>query len=412
LAAEITGNIIRTLDLSKLSETQMSNLRTHLQAIEKDYANKPEYSQYIVHEDGKIKYNVQPDLQGQHQVTQILESMMYDAFKKIGYSKEKVDKEIFKKYDLTDDKQLTELASRLVQLSSASQTAIEPLERLKTIVSAFNGNLNSQEAKTAFEAFTKGEMSASDVFNQLNGKGHKISQETVDSLFKIDSANEIPAIESLLTQVTSILNTINSSISSIDGKITTNTGKQFDSALNDLMEFNGLHDLGTEIVDRLTSSVESRFDKANVSEYKVKELSERAIEEARDLSKDFAWVSNKNGQISVEHTQVMLEDFTSTLRAMSDAMAQEELYRERTGKKVLSKQETTYEDDLVTTFYAVFSKDNIKVMRDLLARGKEKWQAQKDSYGDSAGAKIDPAAESVNSLTTAVGELQTIVNGL
>ena len=412
LAAEITGNVMRVLDISKLSETDMMRLSDRLRYIEQDYAKRPEYSNYIVHEDGKIKYNQQSTLQGQHKVTQILESMMYDAFKHIGYSKDKVDKEIFKKYDLTDDAQLTELASKLVQLSNASQTAIEPINRLKQIISSFDGNLGSSEAKTAFDAFTKGELNAAGVFNQLNGKGYKISQETMDSLFRIDSANTIPAVESLLTQVTSILNTISSSVSSIDGKIKTSTGDKFDYALNDLMEFSGLHDVGSEITRRITSTVKSKFDPSNVSEYKVQELSLNALNKAQDLINNFEYVESKNGQISVERTQVMLDNFVSTLRAMEDAMNQEELYRERTGKKVLNDQGKNIEDDLVTTFYAAFNKTNIQAMRDLLARGKVNWQTKKDSYGDESGVKVDPIAQNVDSLTTAVGELQSIVNGL
>lgn len=412
LAAEITGNVMRVLDISKLSATDMMRLSDRLRYIEQDYAKRPEYSNYIVHEDGKIKYNQQSTLQGQHKVTQILESMMYDAFKHIGYSKDKVDKEIFKKYDLTDDAQLTELASKLVQLSNASQTAIEPINRLKQIISLFDGNLGSSEAKTAFDAFTKGELSAAGVFNQLNGKGYKISQETMDSLFRIDSANTIPAVESLLTQVTSILNTISSSVSSIDGKIKTSTGDKFDYALNDLMEFSGLHDVGSEITKRITSAVESKFDPSNVSEYKVQELSLNALNKAQDLINNFEYVEGKNGQISVERTQVMLDNFVSTLRAMEDAMNQEELYRERTGKKVLNDQGKNIEDDLVTTFYAAFNKTSIQTMRDLLARGKVNWQSNKDSYGDGSGVKVDPIAQNVDSLTNAVGELQSIVSGL
>lgn len=412
LAAEITGNVMRVLDISKLPATDMMRLRDRLRYIEQDYAKRPEYSNYITHEDGKIKYNQQSTLQGQHKVTQIFESMMYDAFKHIGYSKDKVDKEIFKKYDLTDDAQLTELASKLVQLSNASQAAIEPINRLKQIVSLFDGNLGSSEAKTAFDAFTKGELSAADVFNQLNGKGHKISQETMDSLFRIDSANEIPAIESLLTQVTSILNTISSSVSSIDGKIKTSTGDQFDYALNDMMEFSGLNDIGTEITKRITSTVKSKFDPSNVSEYKVQELSLNALNKAQELIDNFKYVESENGQISVELTQAMFDHFVSTLRAMEDAMNQEELYRERTGKKVLNDQGKNIEDDLVTTFYAAFNKTNIQAMRDMLARGKEKWQAKKDSYGDGPDTKVDSIAQNVDSLTAAISELQTIVSGL
>ena len=54
IAAMITGNIIRTLDLSKLSDSQMDQLRSKLVEVEKSYASDPKYSKYIAYNGSSI----------------------------------------------------------------------------------------------------------------------------------------------------------------------------------------------------------------------------------------------------------------------------------------------------------------------------------------------------------------------
>ena len=154
MAAMITGNIMRTLDLSKLTDAQMRQFKSALSSIEKQYANTPEYSKYMSYNavTDELRYHRQSNLADQHKVTEAFESLMYKAFEQIGFSKNQVDQDIFKKYNLTDDAQLTELAERLVKLTHASQNALSPVERLSQIVAQFGGDMNTDMAKAALKA--------------------------------------------------------------------------------------------------------------------------------------------------------------------------------------------------------------------------------------------------------------------
>ena len=333
MAAMITGNVMRTLDISKLTDEQMRQFRSALSDVEKTHANTPEYSKYMEYTNGKMYYHSQNTLSEQHNVSEAFESLMYKAFERIGYSKDKVDKELFKKYDLTDDRQLTELAEKLIYLSQSSQNALSPVERLAEIISHFGGDVNSELAKDKFKAYSKGEITAADVFNDLNTKGYKINQDTLDSLYKIDTANEIPAVESLLTQVISVLNTINSSVASINSNTRQSTSERFDTAINDILDIR-------EDVDNkhILAGIKSIFDPLNVSEYKNKEVlqvADSVVLDAKDYIADLYTNSNYSDSVNIDEMLVALDKFYLAIANVQDAIKQVELYESRTGKIAL-----------------------------------------------------------------------------
>lgn len=385
MAAMITGNVMRTLDVSKLTDKQMRQFGEALARIEKTKANTPEYSKYMEYKNGKLYYHSQQTLDDQHKVTEAFESLMYEAFKEIGFSKGKVDQEIFKKYDLTDDAQLTELAERLVNLSQSSQNALSPVERLSEIISHFGGDVNSKTAKENFEAFTKGELTAAEVFNNLNRDGHTLNQETLDSLYKIDSANEIPAVESLLTQVVSVLNTIESSVANINNNTRQSTSDQFDTALNDIL------DIREGVVNKnILAGIKSIFDPLNISEYKNKEvlqIADGSILDAKDYIQDLFVQSRYNGSVSLDEMKVALDKFYLAMSHIQDAIKQVDLYEERTGKTYVDSDGDIAKLTLNDKYREITDDNLLQQLLYLLSQAKVDISKSKEFYQNGFGDK-------------------------
>lgn len=388
MSAMITGNIIRTLDLSKLTDLQMINFREALAQIEKKYANTPKYSEYMSYhaDEDKIYYKSQDTLVDQHKVTQAFEDLMYKAFESIGYSRDQVDQEIFKKYNLTDDKQLTELAERLVQLSHSSQSALSPVERLAEIISKFDGDIYTEDAKAKLKAFEKGELSAADVFNQLNGEGHIIDQDTMNSLFTIDTANEMSAVESLLTQITSILDVISSSVSNIDSNTRQSTNDKFDAAINDIVDISS-----GNINKHITDGIKSIFDPLNISEYKNKEVltqADASVLDFKDSLRDLFIKSMADG-VDINELNSVLNKFAVAISNIQDATKQIDLYEERTKENVYDGGQRA-KDLLSDEFSDLTQFDNLQSLLYLLNQAKIDINKTKDTYkGGLANVSVD-----------------------
>lgn len=408
MSAMITGNIMRTLDLSKLTGAQMNQFRTALADIEKTYANTPGYSKYMVYENGEMKYRGQSTLSEQHKVTEAFESLMYKAFERIGYSKDKVDQELFKKYNLTDDKQLTELAERLVQLSQSSQNALSPVERLAEIISGFGGDIYSEKAKVGFEAFQKGELSAAAVFNGINGKGYKISQNTLDSLYTIDSTKEISAVESLLTQITSVLDVISSSVSNIDGNTRKSTSEKFDATINDIVDIsNG------KISEHITQGIKSIFDPLNISDYKNQEVlaqSDAAVT-AFKKSLDDLFVNAASGDLDTNELDNVLNKFTLAMSNVQDAIKQIELYEARTGDEVSynGKIASGHLDD---KYSELTQFDDLQKLLYLLSQAKIDVNKTKDFYKDGFNTGKSQVATDNNAIASNLQAIQSTLDSI
>lgn len=339
LASMLTGNIMRVLDLSKLTDEQMQLFRAELADIEKTYPNKPEFSPYASYDedDGKLAYYKQGNLSDQHTVTNVFEHFMYEAFERIGLSKDYIDQNIFKKYDLTDDKQLTALAERLVDLALASQNALSPVERLTQIVEQFGYYTNSKSAKAILEGFKKGELTAADAFNQLTNNKYNVNQDTMDSLFTIDSANEMSTVESLLTQITGVLDAIKSNVANIDGNTSRDSSEQIDRAISDILDIKSYYGLnGYDYTPQnLISDTKSNVNPLNISQYRNQEMLDIARQQYDNLTQSFSYAADRD--LNVAEAQIILDNFKATWRAIDDAIQTVSLYEKRTGEQALSE---------------------------------------------------------------------------
>lgn len=290
VAGMITGNILRVLDLSAIPKDTMARMHKELTNIEQQYLNSGRYSQYIGKtEDGRLAAIAQSTLEGRHEVTKVFESMMYDALKRVGYSESYIDNQLFKKYNLTDDAQLTDLATRLVQLVSSAEQAIPPIDRLSEIILQFGGNAIGKDADVLFEAYNKGELKASDVFNDLVPDS-RVSEAAIQTLMNINSAGQMSPIETLLTNISSILSNINTIVGNIEANNKLSSEQQLNNAIKDIT------DLKAGIVnDNLSKGISSIYTGKDATNYRYQDTKIRAATAIKDFTDDLKIKSESDG---------------------------------------------------------------------------------------------------------------------
>lgn len=330
----VTGKMLKTLDLSKLTEDQLKNFNIALAKIEKQYAKDPKYSRYIGWNDKEEKrfYKAQETIEDQHKVVEIFESMMYDAFSKIGLTKDKVDSEIFKQYDITDDGDLTTVAQILVTLSQAANDAITPINRLVEVIQRFGGDVTTDTAQALLKAYQKGEMKPGEVFNALVDDKYRVSQDAIDSILRIDTSMDKPGVEVSLEKIHGILNAIESGLQ----KIVTNT--QLSKSEN--LQFIKDDLIGLKRQDyntKLLSGVGSIFDPSNNSVWKGKETySTASVEFFRfNHALDDVLTRISDGMIvTFKDIQDVFDRFRISVSYMDDAKKQLNLYGDSYGTPI------------------------------------------------------------------------------
>lgn len=415
LASMLTGNIMRVLDLSKLSSTQMNQFQLALAKTEKRYGNDPQYKKYINYNNktGKYTYNPGSNLSEQHEVTAFFEQIVYDAFKQIGISKDQVDAEIVKKYDLTDEQQLTSLAERLVDLTLASQNALSPVERLAQIVNQFGYTTNSQNAKSILEGFKKGELTAADAFNQLTNDNYHINQDTMKSLFTIDSANEMSTVESLLTQIIGTLEAIKSNVVNIDGNTNRNSSEQIDRAMSDIIDVKERYNNNgyKGINESLIAGVPSSFDPRNISEYQSQDMAERAANQFTSFTQTLGKLTTSMESLNTSDMQNIFSDFKTTWRALNDAIDTLTLYKERTGQDYVDSKGQSGLQWLKTARKQLLGNDNLDLILQMLSKAKTQIEAEKGKFL-SSGESSNDQSSIMNDLPDIEGLLKRIADAV
>lgn len=407
LFSMITGNVMRVIDISKLTSQELNNLKIALAEVEKEYAAMPEYSRYVsYHNDTGVQgYFMQDNLSEQHVVSDIFEKELYEAFSRIGYSKDFVDDKLFQKYDLTDDEQLTALAKRLVDLELAATSTLSPVERLSQIISQFGGDVTSDNAKTLLKGFEKGEVDAVDVFNQLNGRNYKTSQDAINSLFTINSAKEMTTTESLLTQIVGVLEGIKSNITSIENNTRLDTSRQLGQAINDLTGIrqyaldNSIRYDYDGIDERIISNTDSGINIHNISSYNADEVYELAKQKKEDFSYFMHDLSSYSSNTDIMR---MFERFKDTWKTINDALKVVELNNTRTGNDMID-QDTgeVARSRLFDMREELLDPANISKLIDSLVKLKDATSTENGEL---------QSAENIRSQDTSLQEIQNILN--
>lgn len=407
LFSMITGNVMRVIDISKLTSQELNNLKIALADVEKEYEAMPEYSRYVSYDNdtGVHGYFMQDNLSEQHMVSDIFEKELYEAFSRIGYSKDFVDDKLFQKYNLTDDEQLTALAKRLVDLELAATSTLSPVERLSQIISQFGGDVTSDNAKTLLKGFEKGEVDAVDAFNQLNGWNYKTSQDAINSLLTIDSAKEMTTTESLLSQIVGVLEGIKSNITNIENNTRLDTSRQLDQAINDLA---GIRQYALDnsimygydgIDERMISNIDSGINIHNISSYNADEVYKLAKQKKDDFSYFMHDLSSYSSNTDIMR---MLERFKDTWKTINDALKVVELNNTRTGNDMIDPDTgVVARSELLGMREELINPVNISKLIDSLVKLKDATSTENREL---------QSAENIRSQGTSLQEIQNILN--
>lgn len=400
----ITGNILRTFDVSKLTEAQLMKFRDNLAKNERNIPNVPEWQPYVGYDSGRLYYKSQKTLAGQHKVTEIFESMMYDALKQTGISQDKIDNEIFKKYDLTNEDELTSLATRLVKLASASQGAVDPISRLSHIIEAFGGDVTSQHAKDMFTSFKKGELTAADVYNDLTGNKHKLNQDTIDAINVIDSANTQSPTLSSLSQIVGVLSSINSSLKSIESSVRHDSEQKIDSTIKDVLDIAKGND-----GRNLTKDIDSIFNPLNISEYQNEQIGGLSYNATSDFEKSLRHSKySRTGMYKDKNAVQIADDVTSKFaKALSytqDTLRQVDLYESRKGADSTSKSVRKAAEE---RYKELTSDSTVKSLLNILSNAKQEVQDAKTKAGLNDQENAALSGELYKALQGALSDVAT-----
>lgn len=164
----LTGDIYRILDISKLDINKMSQLVAALQKNSAAYMQK--YPDYISYDNtsGKtyLGKNYRESLSDTHILSELREQILLKSLDDVGISRD-----IFQKYDIKNDEDLTKLATTLVELGNVANQVTTPFDRMIQIFSTYTKDSNKTKSEGALiQQLASGEMVASQFAKNLIGK--------------------------------------------------------------------------------------------------------------------------------------------------------------------------------------------------------------------------------------------------
>lgn len=171
----LTGDIYRILDISKLDINKMSQLVAALQKNSAAYMQK--YPDYISYDNtsGKtyLGKNYRESLSDTHTLSELREQILLKSLDDVGISRD-----IFQKYDIKNDEDLTKLATTLVELGNVANQVTTPFDRMIQIFSTYTKDSNKTKSEGALiQQLASGEMAASQFAKNLMGKGSQSGWE-------------------------------------------------------------------------------------------------------------------------------------------------------------------------------------------------------------------------------------------
>ena len=383
LSGMIAGNILRTFDISKLDKNQYEKFITNLNKIELEYSKDSIYGKYVSREsDGSTKYYTPDSLEKMHMTSKVFEEMMYKALKGVGFSQDQIDEEIFKKYDLTNDEQLTQLATKLVDLNTSAQSTIAPVQRLSDILQVLGVNTASSEVTTALLGFEKGEIPAVDVINRFGPDWSHISEDLVNSVQTIDYNKEPSMVESTLNGILDILTTINTTINNIQTNIKPNASSEYSNTIDDVLRIT--HGAG---LDNITSGTKSIYDSKNISKYQNDAVIKIAKNSVGEFLMDVLDASERvkdGNKIELSEVDKLITSFKTSVANVEDALRQVMLYESSAKEKALTNidgQEEKATDYLQNLKKSLLDIDEaINPLLQILKNARDEIRLSEDQY--------------------------------
>lgn len=194
----LTGDIYRILDISKVSMGQMKQLASALKMYSKEYTKQ--YPDYVKYREDKgrlfIGKKTNASLSDSHIQSELFEQILLKSLDTAGISRD-----IFQKYDIKNDEDLTRLATTLVQLGDAAKQVSDPFDRMLTIFGTFKSDI--EDSGKVIKDFASGKMSASKfASNMAYGDSEQAWGKFLNadfSSYKVGDSASIQKFKSLLS---------------------------------------------------------------------------------------------------------------------------------------------------------------------------------------------------------------------
>lgn len=194
----LTGDIYRILDISKVSMGQMKQLASALKMYSKEYTKQ--YPDYVKYREDKgrlfLGKKTNASLSDSHIQSELFEQILLKSLDTAGISRD-----IFQKYDIKNDEDLTRLATTLVQLGDAAKQVSDPFDRMLTIFGTFKSDI--EDSGKVIKDFASGKMSASKfASNMAYGDSEQAWGKFLNadfSSYKVGDSASIQKFKSLLS---------------------------------------------------------------------------------------------------------------------------------------------------------------------------------------------------------------------
>lgn len=194
----LTGDIYRILDISKVSMEQMKQLASALKMYSKEYTKQ--YPDYVKYREDKgrlfLGQKTNASLSDSHIQSELFEQILLKSLDSVGISRD-----VFQKYDIKNDEDLTRLATTLVQLGDAAKQVSDPFDRMLTIFGTFKSDI--EDSGKVIKDFASGKISASKfASNMAYGDSEQAWRKLLNtdfSSYKVGDSASIQKFKSLLS---------------------------------------------------------------------------------------------------------------------------------------------------------------------------------------------------------------------
>lgn len=216
MSGMLTGDIYRMLDISNVSMKQMKKLASALKKNSEIYAKEyPDYVSYNKNTGTTYLGNrFNASLSDSHIQSELFEQILLKSLDSAGISRD-----VFQKYDIKNDEDLTKLATTLVELGNAANQVTTPFDRMLKIFGTYDDDL--ENSGKFIQGLASGNMTAAKFADNMSyGDSEQAWEKFLSanfSKYQVGDANSIQAFRSLLSNsgITSMSKVDDSTINKI-----------------------------------------------------------------------------------------------------------------------------------------------------------------------------------------------------
>lgn len=382
LMGEVNGNLLRLMDISQLTITQIHQIAANYDAARQELLKT--HPRYFTEDQdtGEFQLVNTPDPMGHINASQLLDAALAESIQKIGVS----PKSIFTTLDITSEAGLDKLVDLIIEAGNTVNTALTPFERASQYLMGRNISYAS------IERMQNGAMTPLEI-----AKANLTTNMPESKTF--DIANENP-IQNLLTSISSTLQSIHQSLSAIQTVIASpqNINREFINNANKNL------DIYKYVSPNLTAD-----DHTDYSKDVLQDISSRLLVDMYGASHDAmdSFKVNQNGIITDE-TAVLIERFLDAQKAYLGSL-QDQMRNVTYDGKIQDR--STYDDALEAfniTRGATESTDGIQHFIFL----KDEYKKYLASQGNGVSVDNNPSAihQTLSSILTTLQNIERAIN--